>query len=653
MNIFRFSILALRKAGPLRFISIAATKIYRWIVRDRDLRTIRDAKTAAILSNGFFGILPLDRTTHVRFKKKFPPAAKSLLARAQKIRTHKFDLLGCSLKFGKTIYWHNDPATGKEWLRKNYSEIALHYDGSPVDAKPVWELNRHQHFVTLAQAWFISKNRTYFDELMSEWLDWIDENPCGVGINWASPLEIGVRLISWTLAFQFIEDQFSLQQKEQIAKSVWQQCAFLSSHLSTDKIIRTNHLIGECSGLLIAATSFAFPESERWGNRAQKILEEEILSQVYKDGFGKEQSSSYHRFVVDFFLLAYLRMWKTAFPFSDTFVSRLKKMIECLEILRTPDDGLPPFGDCDNGRGFMLAPSLDFWDASGLIAVAAGIFKDYIPVDTPKPNEESFWLLSKEEWDELSATNYREREELHSIRPESGLVVLRSGRSPKDDYCFFRAGEFGMGGEEFSSHSHNDLFSPIIFLNGLLIFTDTGTSIYLGNDPERDYLRSTAAHNATSADSWNLFKAKRWFGWKKIMNGSIAKAQGHDKDMTVECEYEQGDVPYKRKFSFNDSSSEFRIEDIFTENTRNVHSYFHLDTGLTARAKRNTVEILKRAKPVARLTFPDTLTLKIEHGWISKAYGMKDEAEILHFSWDAVAHTPVQFILLPFRQNPK
>jgi len=90
-----------------------------------------------------------------------------------------------------------------------------------------------------------------------------------------------------------------------------------------------------------------------------------------------------------------------------------------------------------------------------------------------------------------------------------------------------------MGGGGFSYHSHNDLFSPLIYLNGVPILADTGTSVYLGNDADRDYLRSAAAHNTTFASSWNLFQTKRGLGWNKVTNGKFrevrqSRNQGRD-----------------------------------------------------------------------------------------------------------------------------
>ena len=646
MNILRFAIVAIRVGGIRRFASIAVLKIYRSFSAERTDRRIQSTSLPASPPTAFSGLLPIEKTTASRFKRDLPGSFSSLLSAAQKIRAHHFEFLGIPVAFGTSIDWHLDPATQKSWQKRVYQEISLRYVGSPIDAKHVWELNRHQYFVTLAQAFFISGDSAYRDELLSQWLDWIEKNPYRTGINWASPLEVGVRLISWTLAFQFMESHLSQQQRSAIVNSMWQQAAFLSSRLSLDKIVRTNHLIGEAAGLYVAASSFTFPESEQWGKRAKQVLEEEMLSQIFEDGGGKEQSSAYLRFDVDLFLVSFLRAKASMQTFTGEFGRRLQKMITCLEILQTPDNRLPRFGDCDNGRGVMLAPSLDYWDIRGLAGISGVLFNHPVSSGSGGANEESFWFLPEAGWNSLKTSKVIHSIETLTVLPQSGYVIFKAGESATADYCFLRAGSFGLGGRDFCSHSHNDLFSPILYLDGTLIFTDTGTSIYLGNDVERDYLRSASAHNSTFAQSWDLFESKQWFGWKKAANGKIIRHSESSDELAVECGYEEAvGVPFKRSCYYQPLTHQFRIEDLFAENTRQVHSYFHMASGMAGSVEGHRIILTKSGKKVALFTFSDQLTVMKEAGWVSESYGSKKPAEILHFTWDAVADQPARFTI--------
>ncbi len=603
---------------------------------------MRRASMQSFSSFSFNPVLPLESETGTRFKTLFPEGFSSLLAKAQSIRSHRFEFLGHTIQFGQKINWHLDPASSKEWQKRIYNENALQYEGSPVDVKLVWEMNRHQYFVALGQAFYVSGDRVYLDELVAQWLHWIDENPYRSGINWASPLEIGIRLISWTLTFQFIQDQLSEKVRTAILKSTWEQMSFLSSHLSLDKIVRTNHLIGETAGLFVAASSFLFNESKRWKKRGQKILEREILTQVFDDGVSREQSASYHRFDVDFFLLSCLCARKSASPFSVPFVEKLQKMMRYLFILQSPGFGIPAYGDSDDGRGFTLAPSVNFWDVRGLIAAGGAVFQsEEIPIASFL-NEESFWLLNEAEWNSPKSNRNNSSAEICTILPDSRHVIV--GNKESGDYCFFRAGEFGMGGNGFSSHSHNDLFSPIIHVNGNSVLADTGTSVYVGNDEERNYLRSAAAHNTTFSPAWDFFEPQRWFGWKKSLDGTIVASIQSEKEIRIECTFEKPSANfYRRTIAYQPNHHLFTIEDLFTKNIPDIHSYFHLDSGLRATVNENCVRIHKNNTTIAQCIFPSYLTLKVEEGWISQSYGMKAESVILHFKWNAAAHEPVVF----------
>lgn len=642
MNAMQFVILALRKVGFRRFVEIVGVKTYRNFVErsvDKSIRTATMNEPAP-----FEGILPLESSNAHRFKTAFPAAFNDLIDCAQRIRLHRFQFLGATFQCGESIDWHADPITKKQWQKRIYQETSILYAGSPPDVKPVWELNRHQYFVTLAQAYHLSGDRVYADELENQWLDWIRENPFRVGINWASPLEIGLRLISWTLSFQFIEPNLTKKARSAITFSIWQQASFLSANLSVDKIVRTNHLVGEAAGLFVASSSFTFERSKQWSAMARKVLENEIGSQIFDDGAGKEQSSSYHRFDVDLFLLAYLRSLRLAVPLSQPFAEQLRKMIRWLYHVQTPTHLLPPFGDCDNGRGFLLSPSVDFWDVRGLLALGGLMLNDEVLSIPSFLNEEAFWFLPERLWNAANEMRGAPKIESCVVFPRSGHLVMKNVQPNGHDYCFFRAGPFGMGGDGFSSHSHADLFSPILYLHGELILADTGTSVYLGNDAERDYLRSPAAHNTTFPPHWDFFTPKRWFGWRTVVNGKIIRQYQTDQETTVECGFEESaGVQYRRKITHRFNEHSVSIEDLFEENVYDVHTYFHLDSNVTLQEDKRELVLMKDKRPIARCSFPDVVKPAIDEGWISKSYGTRERALVIHFGWNATARQSTVF----------
>jgi hypothetical protein len=645
MNTLQFLFLSLRENGFQKTLLIVWSKLSRTLTESSTEKRIQK-RTARVTSDiTFTPILPLTPTTASRFIKEFPEVFSYFAAASQQLHKHTFKLLSRQLAFGKNINWHLDVESGKEWPKKKYRETAIYDRTSPGDVKLVWELNRHQHFVTLAQTFYLSGDQTYLDELVMQWSDWIENNPFRIGINWASPLEISIRLISWTLAYQFIEAHLKQAHRIAILQSIFQHISYLATHLSTDKIVRTNHLIGETAGLFVAASCYSFNEALQWRKKGRNILESEIQTQTFSDGVSKEQSSSYHRFVVDFLLLAFLA-GKTNSEFSNEFRNRLYKMIEYLQRIQTPEYTLPPYGDCDNGRGFILAPNLDFWNVRGEIATGFSLLGNGKNFPGHYLNEESFWLLNEEEFNAGKSFPTVDKNNILTVFQKSCHVVIRSNETPSADFCFFRSGEFGIGGSGFSSHSHNDLFSPIIYLFGNLIFTDTGTSVYVGNDIDRDYLRSGEAHNSIVIDDARLFESRRWFGWRKVVSGRIIQTTQTENEIRVRCGYEEpAQIPYTRDIMYLSTERKFCIEDTFLNTVPLFHCYFHLHTSINVDAKTDHIIFLKNARPIAQLTFPKELRLNIENGWISRYYGEKIPSTILHFIGNAISKIPITFTL--------
>ena len=72
------------------------------------------------------------------------------------------------------------------------------------DVKYLWELNRHGHLVTLAQAYALSGELRYAETIQAHLESWFVACPCGIGPNWSSALEPAIRLINWSAAWHLL-----------------------------------------------------------------------------------------------------------------------------------------------------------------------------------------------------------------------------------------------------------------------------------------------------------------------------------------------------------------------------------------------------------------------------------------------------------------
>src|SRR5207249_3156910 len=146
-----------------------------------------------------------------RVAARVPGAADEALAAAESILAGRFDLLGYrGLSFGDPVDWHLDPVSGRRAPRVHWSHIATLDAPRIGDSKVIWELNRHQWLVRLGQAYRLSRDERYADAFAASVRAWMRDNPPEIGINWASSLEVALRLVAWTWALYLFRDSAAL-----------------------------------------------------------------------------------------------------------------------------------------------------------------------------------------------------------------------------------------------------------------------------------------------------------------------------------------------------------------------------------------------------------------------------------------------------------
>ena len=566
------------------------------------------------------------------FRKRWPGSADKIIQRADQIRAGHFDLLGFrGLSFGDPIDWRLEPLAGKSaplvhWSRLNYLDADL-----LGDKKIVWELNRHQYFVTLGQAYWLTNDECYAETFAAHVNLWMDQNPPKLGVNWASSLEVAFRSISWLWALYFFKDSPALTPTTflRISKFLYVNARHLETFLSTYFSPNT-HLTGEALGLFYLGTVLPeFKESSHWRNRGLQILLEQLPRHVQPDGVYFEQSSYYHRYTTDFYLHLRLLLSANQEAVPSELDQKLRLLLDHLMYITRPDGTTPLFGDDDGGRLMTVSyPAAN--DFRGTLAIGAAIFgrSDYKFV-AGEVAEDSLWLLGPAGVARLDNIAAVEPETQSVAFPDGGYYVMRDGWSAESNYLLFDCGPHGTGS---CGHAHADALSFELAFRGNTLLVDPGTYTYTGSKEMRDWFRSSIAHNTVTLDRESSSVANGPFSWKTIARAECLSWISDNRFDYVVAAHDgfnrlAAPATHQRSIFFIKNHYWVLRDQVESAGEHLLQAWFHFDP----RAERLQFEENKvRVNETLQIAgFATNLELKEERGWVSECYGEKTEAPVV------------------------
>jgi hypothetical protein len=303
-------------------------------------------RPAAALDS-FTRLLPAPATL-ADFLATVPDYRLQLRKLARQIAGGQIPLLGTSVFFSPAINspedWRRDLVNG-QISGTGYFRRLPYLDAARVgDRKVIWELNRHQHLVLLAQAALVDPCAPDWIPALSLHLDsWFEANPFHRGMNWVSAPEVAFRALSWVWILNFAGDRLPQSTTQRILLGLYQHAEHLAHNLSIYSAPNTD-LIGEALSLYILGRTLPqLPESARWRESGSMWLERLMLP----DGAHFEPSSYHHLYAVDFFLC-----YAALAEVTDAYRDRLRGMCVLLATITDRDGSLPLLGDDDGGRFF-------------------------------------------------------------------------------------------------------------------------------------------------------------------------------------------------------------------------------------------------------------------------------------------------------------
>ena len=452
-------------------------------------------------------------------KARYPSMAANIVAGAEKILQHRFDLLGFEgLDYGPQIDWHLDLIHQKSGPNKPAFRVKYLDFAEVGDSKITWELNRHQDLVTLAKAYRLSGDARFAREIVAQWKSWHAANPYPMGMNWASSLEVAFRSLSWIWVYFLMQDaaEMTAELRTEWVKALALSGRHIATYLSTYFSPNT-HLLGEAVALFFLGTLFPeLPKARRWKERGFAVILEAAKKQVRQDGFYFEQSTYYHVYALDFFLHARVLASLNGVQIPPEFDSTLVKMLDALCLLGRAG-AVPSTGDDDGGRLFdprrnraqhLLDPL-----STGAILYQRGDFKFL----AGSPREETVWLLGTPGMAKFEEVRSYEPSEASTALRESGLYLMAD--SATGQQLTIDAGPQGPG---TAGHGHADALSIHLASGGETFLMDPGTLEYVGNTfTDRNFFRGTAAHNTLSVDECDQAEGVPPFAWRELPNVAV------------------------------------------------------------------------------------------------------------------------------------
>jgi hypothetical protein len=632
------------------------------------------------------------REVHARW----PEAQADAVRRADGIVDGRFDLLGYrGLTFSPPavardettpgIDWHFDPVHQRRMPMAFWSRVP-YLDPQCGDHKIVWELNRQQHWLALSRALWLTGDRRYARAMVCDFTAWIAANPPLLGANWASMLELAFRSLSWLWGLHSIlgmpddgtdEGPWLVDLMVALDRQLTQVERNLSLYFSPN-----THLTGEALALYVCGA--ALPElaaSTQWIDTGRSVLLKEIDRQIEPDGGHAERSTHYHRYTVDFYLLALL----TARRIGDTeaearFEEALQRLVPFARAMADGEGRLPRIGDDDAGRLWPITDR-DAADIRDSLALAAAALdrRDWAPWGA---TEEVLWLTSNDRraFDRALAPGaddrrIRERRTLafraathpgthpgrsslltfpnaerrRVVAERRGRVGDRRGTGPgavarrvtqvfpdtgyvtsateSGDHLVLDAGPHGYlnGG-----HAHADALSVVLTLGRRPLLVDPGTPTYTMDPALRDESRSSISHNTVTVDGVSSAVPRGPFHWRTRADARLEVVRHNAHIALIEATHDgYGPAGHRRTVLATDHGYLF-VDSISGEGEHRAEQHWHFDPRWQVGCESaRRLKLVHESGDIAWLLHDrgDLTLVNADEtsplGWVSPSYGVR------------------------------
>jgi uncharacterized heparinase superfamily protein len=556
---------------------------------------------------------------------RWPEAAGDAARRADRILAGTYDFLG--YRGVHCEDWHGDAVNGRRMPERFWASVP-YLDPQHGDHKVIWEFNRHQHWLTLGRAYWLTGNPRYADAIVHQLQSWLSANPPLTGVNWASMLELGFRSLTWLWAIHILQTRPPGQGVlVDLLVGLDRQMVHVADNLS-HYFSPNTHLTGEALALYVVGN--ALPELARsgaWVETGRRVLLSEMDRQVSPDGGHVERSTHYQRYTLDFYLLA-LATAEIAEDRRALLPLRAvcARLAACTRTLADNEGRLPMIGDDDGGMLWPIA-GREARDVRDSLAVAAALLDQPALAASGDIPEECWWIAG------IERSKTAEAASAHAVAPVDGLhaslfeqtgyAVMRCG----GDHLIFDVGRHGYlnGG-----HAHADALAVTLSIDGRPLLIDPGTITYTMDAPLRDRMRSSVSHNTLTLDNRSSSIPSGPFHWQRHADARLEAWRANPGCAWAEAAHDgYAPVQHRRTVVGSVGAGWLIFDEVLGAGRHRADLHWHIDPAWMVEADDghrlrlttgdgHTAWLVHEAADVS-LIFGEATGL----GWCSTAYGAR------------------------------
>lgn len=558
------------------------------------------------------------------FAKIKPEDKEAIIRCADQTLNHDFDLLGSGLRHLDPIPWHSDFKSGFTWSKGVYYR-KLPKNPIGTDIKVPWELSRCHHLLWLGEAYLISSDEKYAQEVVSEINSWIDENPLMYSVNWTCSMDVAIRAVNWMYALNFISESkcFTDEFAARVCKSLFQHGFFIKNNLEKVIPYSNNHYSSDIVGLLYLEQFFNKKLMGKcWFRFARKEFFKDIDIQVLPSGVHYEKSVSYHRLMVELYSYPIYMFDRCGIKVPKSIKDKVQLMYDYVANYTKPNGYAPLIADNDDGRflpfvkrGFRMHSYLN--DASSAETSIVSNRLSY---------------------------RFETSEKTSKLYEDAGVAIVKNDDAQVFVSCVGYSRKPKTSDINLGTHTHNDLLSFELNVGGNDIIIDPGTYLYTSSINDRNEFRSTLKHNTIIVDEeeQNLLSENSAFSLKRnvvfdklLMEGSCII--GNYRTL-------KGQMHHHRTFDLQEGR--LIINDVVekTGPGHEGHLRLHLAEGIEPKLKE--VAVIFEVEDYAISISNSECEISIENDTWSPSFGVLKHNKTIDFKFTFVDNKNISTIII-------